>query len=110
LINPHFATALCPVVPDDPEEHPMELVSVSHSDNYGPTTFLGYISGKPHYRQMAKGETVVHQCRNCKATVVYSTTAQQQMRRMNEPRNQPDMGRRPGITLELLNGTRREED
>lgn len=85
LINPHFAKALCPVHPDD-EEHEMELKSVSHSDHHGPSEFVGYVQGRAQYRQLAKGETVMHQCLKCRATVSYSTTAQIQFQRENEPK------------------------
>jgi hypothetical protein len=68
LVNHGFAHAQCPV----DAEHDMELKSVSHSQYYGP---------KPR----VPGETVMFQCRECRATVSYSTTAQQQFRRQNEP-------------------------
>lgn len=81
LINPHFAMAICPVHPDDPE-HEMELKSVTHNDNYGPSEHMG----KGEYRQIAPGETAMHQCTKCKAVVTYTTTAQTQFRRINEPK------------------------
>jgi hypothetical protein len=84
LINKHFANALCPVHPDDPD-HAMELKYVDQNDNYGPSEHIGFKDGKPVYRQLAKGETVLHQCLACKAIVTYSTTAQSQYRRVNEP-------------------------
>lgn len=84
LINKHFAVALCPLHPDDPD-HVMELKSINHNDNYGPAVFLGMEKGKPLYhREM--GETVMHQCLKCKTVVTYSTTAQHQFRRVNEVR------------------------
>lgn len=91
LINPTFSFAVCPVHPDDPDGHPMELKSVNYNDNYGPSTLAGYNkkTGRPEYRQIAKGETVFWQCLTCKATVAYSTTAQTQFRRMNEANTQP---------------------
>lgn len=70
LVNPHFARALCPVHPDD-EAHVMELKSVAHSPQYGPSPKV-------------PGETVLLQCLKCKATVAYSTTAQMQFQRQNE--------------------------
>lgn len=85
LINPHFAFAICPVAPDDPEGHSMELKSVDHHDYHGPSEHTGYQNGRPVYRQSARGETVLHQCLECKAVVTYSTTAQSQFRRLNEP-------------------------
>jgi hypothetical protein len=83
LINQHFARALCPVHPDD-DEHQMELKSVDHHDYHGPSEFT-LEKGKPTYRQVEQGETVMHQCLKCKAVVTYSTTAQIQFRRVNEP-------------------------
>ena len=85
LVNPGFAHALCPVHPDD-EEHEMELKWVSHSERYGPMELVGYkAGGVPEFRQLGPGETVMWQCLKCKATSVYSTTAQVQFRRQNEP-------------------------
>lgn len=86
LVNPHFAHAVCPAHPDN-EEHEMELKSVSHSEYHGPSEFAGYDKGRPVYRQLAPGETVMHQCLKCRATVSYSTTAQTQFRRQNEARD-----------------------
>lgn len=83
LINPHFEQALCPVHPDDPE-HEMELKSVHHTDHYGPGEWR-YLKGERIWVQIAKGETVLHQCTRCRATVSYSTTAVTQFRRVNEP-------------------------
>lgn len=66
----------------------MELKSVSHNDNYGPSELIGYdTQGRPQFKQIAPGETVMHQCNHCKATCNWSTTAQQVYRRQNEPRN-----------------------
>lgn len=111
LVNKTFAQTRCPVHPDD-DEHVMELVSVAHSEHYGPSRFMGWDKGKPVYQQTGVGETATLQCQHgdCKATVVFSTTAQQRYRRQNEPKLAPDLGRRPGIVLETLNGIRREED
>lgn len=81
LVNPHFAMAQCPVHPDD-SEHVMELKSVNHSPNRGP----GYFTGKG-YKQLAIGETAMHQCLKCKAVVTYSTTAMNHFRRSNEARS-----------------------
>lgn len=86
LINPAFAKAICPVHPDD-EEHVMELKSVNHNERYGPSELIGAKDGRPQYRQIAPGETAMHQCLKCKAIVTYSTTAQAQFRRCNEPRS-----------------------
>lgn len=83
LINPTFARALCPVHPDD-ADHVMELKSVSHSKNHGPTV-LQFVGGKPTYVQVAPGETAMLQCLKCNATVTYSTAVTVQFRRCNEP-------------------------
>lgn len=83
LINPHFASALCPAHPDDPD-HVMELKMVGHHDRYGPYE-MRVENGKLIPVQTEKGETVMHQCLKCRATVAYSTTAQSQFRRINEP-------------------------
>lgn len=91
LVNKQFEFARCPVHPDD-EEHVMELKSVSHNDHYGPTTMIGYEKGQPVYRQDAPGETVMHQCTHCKATVVYSTKHVVQYKRINEVKVEPDFG------------------
>lgn len=85
LVNPGFAQALCPAHPDDPE-HEMELKSVSHHPHHGPSEMFGFKNGRPEYRQTAIGETAMHQCLKCKATVSYSTTAQSQFLRQNEVR------------------------
>jgi len=85
LINPGFAFARCPAHPDDPE-HEMELKTVHHSDHYGPSDYVGHKDGKPLYKQIAPGETAMHQCLKCKATVAYGTTAQTQFMRINEVR------------------------
>jgi hypothetical protein len=86
LVNHTFGQARCPVHPDD-EEHEMELKMVAHAEQYGPSEFIGFSQGKPMFRQLAVGETVMHQCLKCKATVTYSTTAQSQFRRQNEVRD-----------------------
>jgi hypothetical protein len=106
LLNPHFAEALCPVHPDDPD-HEMELKAVSHNEHYGPSQLTGYTSrGVPQYRQLEKGETVMHQCKVCRAVVTYSTTAQTQFRRMNEPTEQRGRGSESWIdTLEARSET-----
>jgi hypothetical protein len=85
LVNHEFARAICPVHPEDPE-HVMELKTVNHNDHYGP----GFFDAKGGWRQTATGETVMHQCLKCLATVSYSTTAVVQFRRMNEP-GKPDI-------------------
>jgi hypothetical protein len=90
LVNKHFANALCPVHPDDPE-HVMELKTVFHNPEYGPGVLIGYKDGRPNYRMTDVGETVMHQCLHCKACVTYSTTAQVQFRRANEPRTGKSM-------------------
>lgn len=84
LINPAFATALCPVHPDDPE-HEMELKWVSHHDRFGPSEIVGWTAGRPDIRQTATGETAMHQCSRCRATVTLSTTAQVRFGRQNAP-------------------------
>lgn len=83
LINPHFAKALCPVHPDDPD-HVMELKSVCFNEYYGPWE-MRVVKGKLMPVQTEKGETVMHQCTKCRAVVTYSTTAQTHFRRINEP-------------------------
>ena len=83
LINPTFEKALCPVHPDD-EAHVMELKSVSHNKNCGPTV-VQFVKGEPTYVQVAPGEVVLHQCLKCKATVSYSTAVTVQFKRCNEP-------------------------
>lgn len=85
LINHHFQFARCPVHPDD-EAHEMELKSVSHNPRYGPGEWRDDGKHGRVYVQIASGETVMHQCRQCKATVSYSTTPQSQYRRINEPK------------------------
>lgn len=85
LINEQFAQAICPVHPDD-DAHVMELKSVSHSDSYGPGTWVPSKGGGYHWEQIAKGETVMLQCKKCWATVSYSTTAQHEFKRLNEPK------------------------
>lgn len=83
LLNPQFANAICPVRSDDPD-HVMELKSVHHNDVYGPSE-QRWIENKLIWVQTGPGETVMHQCLKCKAVVTYSTTAQVQFRRCNEP-------------------------
>lgn len=108
LVNHAFAKALCPVHPENPD-HEMQLVSVVHSDNYGPSKLMGYNGGKPVYRQEAVGETVMHQCQNCKAMTTYTTTRQNFIKPINEPRSLPDTGHRPGFILETLQGIKLDE-
>ncbi|HEX6027034.1 MAG TPA: hypothetical protein VFZ00_33860, partial [Solirubrobacter sp.] len=90
LINEHFAIAVCPAHPDDPE-HEMELKSVSHSDSYGPGHYERS-GGSTIWVQDAKGEVVTHQCRRCLAVVTYNTTIRTEYARQNEPRDKPDTG------------------
>lgn len=85
LINPTFAIARCPVHPDD-EDHVMELKSVSHSDQYGPGYWAQLKGGGYEWKLVAKGETVMLQCRKCWATTSHSTTAQHEFKRVNELR------------------------
>jgi hypothetical protein len=85
LVNPEFAFAQCPVHRDDPE-HVMRLLHVDHNDNYGPYVLAGYEHGQSVYKQIAPGESVMHQCQVCLATVHYSTTAVTKMRPMNDAR------------------------
>jgi hypothetical protein len=101
LVNPAFATALCPVHPDNPE-HVMELLSINHNDRHGPGRWEGVGSSRA-WIQIAVGETVMHQCQACKAVVTYSTTARQFFRRINEPRE----GKNANVWGTLL-GTREE--
>lgn len=91
LVNQHFAMALCPVHPDD-ESHVMELKMVAHSPHYGPGEWTTGKNGRREYRQIAVGETVMHQCLKCNATVGYSTKQVVQFQRMNEVKVQPDLG------------------
>lgn len=82
LINPHFARAICPAHPDDPE-HVMELKYISQNPRFGPSLALG--DGR--FKQLGPGEVVMHQCLTCKAVVTYDTTCQVQYRRQNEIRD-----------------------
>jgi hypothetical protein len=82
----------------------MELKMVTHSDAYGPSEFMGYKNGLPVYRREATGESVMHQCLKCKATVSYSTTAQVQYARMNEPRRA--LAINPNGTFEWILGAK----
>jgi hypothetical protein len=90
LVNKHFAHALCPVHPDN-EEHEMELKQIAHSDHYGPGEFVLTKDGRI-WKQTAPGETAMHQCTKCNATVVYSTQHVVQFRRQNEVIDRPDLG------------------
>lgn len=82
LINDEFAEANCLKCGE-----PMELKSVSHNEHYGPSQLIGYDKqGRAEYKQVAQGETVMHQCNHCKLVMTISTTAQQVYRRQNEPR------------------------
>ncbi len=101
LINPSFATATCPL---GGEDHRMELKSVNWAERYGPSEMVIGKTGRPEYRQIAAGETVMHQCLDCKTCVTYTTTAQSQYRRMNEP----GTGKR--INGERWLGVREESD
>lgn len=100
LVNPHFAFAVCPVHPDD-EAHEMQLVSVNHSDHYGP----GHFDAKGNFHQTAPGETAVLQCQKCLAAVTYTTTYRQRFRAQNEPKIKPDLGE-PGRFIAERQGTR----
>lgn len=84
LINPQFSHALCPVHPDD-EEHVMELKSIAHADHFGPGEWRMH-KGDWTWVQKAPGESVLHQCLRCKATVAYSTAVQTQYQTQNEAR------------------------
>lgn len=95
LVNKHFASALCPVHPD---EHEMELKAVNHSPHYGPGFFVGKV-----WRQIDVGETVIHQCKECLAVVTYSTTFRTHMRRQNEVKLK-DNGPREGAYLFGVDG------
>lgn len=77
LINRGFARALCPAHPDD-EDHVMELKWVGHSPHAGP-------------KEKVPGETVLHQCTVCNATVTYSDTVPAQLRCQNEVRSDKRM-------------------
>lgn len=83
LLNRSFAKAVCPAHPDDPD-HEMELKTVARSPHHGPSEFMGYSNGVPTFRQLAEGETVLHQCLKCRATVSYSTSVRCQLQRVNE--------------------------
>jgi hypothetical protein len=82
LINPGFKLALCPAHPDDPD-HVMELKNVHHNEHYGPHDWI-IVDGKLARVQIQIGETALHQCVKCYATVTYSTTAVTQFKRQNE--------------------------
>lgn len=90
LVNPHFATALCPVHPDD-QDHVMELKSVSHSEHYGPGHYE-VSKGTMIWKQDAPGEVATHQCVKCNAVVVYQTTIRTQYQRQNAIKPKPDLG------------------
>lgn len=79
LINPQFAEAWCPM----DAGHEMELKTLHHSVAYGPHEDR-VIDGRLTPVQIAPGETVMHQCKDCNAVVTYSTTAVTQFRRINE--------------------------
>ncbi len=88
LINRHeFEVMVCPFGHGD-----MELKSVSHNDQYGPHVLAGYSGGKPIYKKVADGETVLHQCNECLCTVTMSTTATHAFKRQNEPKAQLGQG------------------
>lgn len=99
LVNRAFATALCPVMPSDPE-HVMELKSVNHAPNYGP----GHFNAKGHWIQENVGETAIHQCTKCLATLSMSTSFRAPMRRQNEARIKPDTGPRERSYLHGVEG------
>lgn len=82
LINSQFAEAFCPLNPG----HDMELKMVQHNQVHGPKFFVGYVDGKPVYDNVP-GETVIHQCLECRAVVTYSTIYESQLRRQNEKRD-----------------------
>lgn len=90
LINKGFTVALCPKAPDDPD-HVMELKSIAHSDQYGPGHWERKSSGMV-WIQEASGESVMHQCTKCLATVSYSTMVRSEFARQNEPRNKVFVG------------------
>lgn len=81
LINKQLAEAVCPICVE-----PMELKSVNHNDEYGPGRWVQSSKGAI-WEQLAKGETVMHQCNGCKLVVTMSTTATHLFRRQNEPGN-----------------------
>lgn len=78
-----FKDQICPV---DRGHGAMTVMSVSHSDQYGPSEYVGLRSGIPAYKQLAVGETVLHQCAHCKATSTVSNTAQVHLIPQNERR------------------------
>jgi hypothetical protein len=81
LINPQFGEAFCPLDPG----HTMELKSVTHNPNYGPTKIVAMDKGKPVYN-VQTGEVVTHQCAECNTVVSFGTTHPIQLRRANEPK------------------------
>jgi hypothetical protein len=81
LLNKQFATAACPLCAED-----MELKSVTHNQNYGPTRLVGYTKDGPRY-DVSTGETAMLQCNGCKCVVSMSTTAPFVYRRQNEARD-----------------------
>lgn len=99
LINKAFAYAVCPFDP----EHEMELKSVTHNQNYGPSRLIGHDAKGPIYKNDV-GETVMHQCNECKTSVSYATTHQMVYRRQNEPK--PNAGAAPAY--EYLLGPREQ--
>lgn len=82
LINrAEFEIMLCPFGHGE-----MELKSVNHNDQHGPSKIIGYEKGQPIYKLLAVGETVMHQCNECLCVVTMSTTAHTSFRRQNEVR------------------------
>lgn len=82
LINPQFAYAVCPF----DAEHTVELKNVVHAPHYGPRRLVGYDGrGIPKYN-VEVGESVMHQCNECKAVISYSTQHAHVYRRQNEVR------------------------
>lgn len=100
LINEEFAEVACPF-----GHGPMELKSVNHNPYRGPAEKVGYKDGRPVYQQHAPGETVMHQCNECKCTVSLSTAHVHVYRRQNEPRR--IAGDQPSVWT-WANGVRRE--
>lgn len=80
LVNQQFAEAVCPICVE-----PMELKHLFHNDSHGPGHWTQSSKG-PVWVQDAVGETAVHQCNRCKATVTMATTALHVFKRINEPR------------------------
>lgn len=101
LVNASFAVCVCPIGGD---EHRMELKMVNHNERYGPYERVVDKQGRLGFRQIAPGESVMHQCLDCRVCVTYTTTAQSQFQRQNEP----GLGKR--VRAEEYLGTREEPD